>query len=134
MAERKRTKVLLAKVGLDGHDRGVLVVALALRDAGMEVIYTGRHASAEEVAETAVQEDVNVVGISALVDSHRAHIPKVIQALKNRGRGDIPVVLGGFIPPEDVPELKKAGVSEVFGTDSKLADIVAGLRGLAAKA
>ncbi|MBI4329717.1 MAG: cobalamin B12-binding domain-containing protein [Chloroflexi bacterium] len=133
MAERKRIKVLLAKVGLDGHDRGVLVVSLALRDAGMEVIYTGRHATPAMVAETASQEDVDIVGISALVDSHRTVLPKVIKALKDRGRGDIPVILGGFIQPEDIPELKQQGVAEVFGLDSKLGDIVAGIKQLVEK-
>ncbi len=124
MPKAKKIKVLMAKAGLDGHDRGVLIVSLALRDAGMEVIYTGRHQTPEAIADTAVQEDVNVVGISSLADAHRTLAPKVVSELKKRGRGDIPVILGGFIQPEDIPELKKNGVKEVFGLNTRLSAVV----------
>ncbi|MDO8567848.1 MAG: cobalamin B12-binding domain-containing protein [Dehalococcoidales bacterium] len=129
MAKTKKIKVLMAKAGLDGHDRGVLIVSLALRDAGMEVIYTGRHQTPEAIADTAVQEDVNIVGISSLADAHRTLAPKVVNELKKRGRGDIPVILGGFIQPEDIPELKKKGIAEVFSLDVRLDTIVDYIKG-----
>lgn len=114
----------MAKVGLDGHDRGVLVVCRALCDAGMEVIYTGLHQTPEAVAAAAVSEDVDLVGVSSLADAHRTLAPRVVNELKKRGRGDIPVILGGFIQPEDIPELKAKGIAEVFGFDVKLGVIV----------
>jgi methylmalonyl-CoA mutase cobalamin-binding domain/chain len=117
-------KVLMAKVGLDGHDRGALVVSMALRDAGMEVIYTGRHQTPEQVARAAVQEDVDFIGISSLADAHRTLVPKVAVELKKMG-GDIPIVLGGFIQPEDIAEFKEKGiVDEVFGIGTRLDTIV----------
>ncbi|MBI4288485.1 MAG: cobalamin B12-binding domain-containing protein [Chloroflexi bacterium] len=130
MDQTRPIRVLLAKPGLDGHDRGVIVVAMALRDAGMEVIYTGRHQSAEQIAEAAIQEDVDVVGLSSLADAHGVVVPKIIRLLRQKGGGNIPVVLGGFIQPEDVPSLKEAGVAGVFGIGSKLDDIVAFIRGI----
>ena len=124
MNKEKKIKVLMAKAGLDGHDRGVLMVCLALRDAGMEIIYTGRHQTPEAIAETAVQEDVDIVGLSSLADAHRTLAPKLVNELKKRGRGDKPVILGGFIQPEDIPELKRKGITEVFDLDVKLDTIV----------
>ena len=124
MKKGKRIKVLMAKAGLDGHDRGVLMVCLALRDAGMEVIYTGRHQTPEAIADTAVQEDVDIVGLSSLADAHRTLAPRLVNELRKRERGDKPVILGGFIQPEDIPELKRQGITEVFGLDVKLNEIV----------
>lgn len=115
----RKTKVLLAKVGLDGHDRGILMVAMALRDAGMEVIYMGLHQTPEQVASTALQEDVDMVGISSLADGHRTLVPRVINELRKRGV-DAPVLLGGFIQPEDIPELEAQGVKKVFGINTSL--------------
>jgi methylmalonyl-CoA mutase C-terminal domain/subunit len=115
----RKTKVLLAKVGLDGHDRGILMVAMALRDAGMEVIYMGLHQTPEQVASTALQEDVDMVGISSLADAHRTLVPRVINELRKRGV-DAPVLLGGFIQPEDIPELEAKGVKKVFGINTPL--------------
>lgn len=122
MQERK-IRVLLSKLGLDGHDRGVVNVAMALRDAGIEVIYLGRHVFPEEVAQSAIQEDVDLIGISSLADAHMTLTEQLIASLRKRG-SDIPVILGGFIQPEDVPKLKEMGVAEVFGIGTKLSAIV----------
>ena len=119
----KKIRVLLAKVGLDGHDRGILVIAVALRDAGMEVIYTGLHQTPERVAQIALQEGVDVVGISSLADAHRTLVPKVVQELKMR-KLEIPVILGGFIQPEDIPDLEKNGISKVFDINTRLDTVV----------
>ena len=124
MEKERKIRVLMAKVGLDGHDRGVLMICMALREAGMEVIYTGLHQSPEAVAEISLQEDVDIIGVSSLADAHRSLVPKLINELKKRQRDDIPVLLGGFIQPEDIPELKNKGVTEVFRPDSRLNDIV----------
>jgi methylmalonyl-CoA mutase, C-terminal domain len=115
----RRVRVLLSKVGLDGHDRGLWMVAMALRDAGMEVIYTGLHQTPERVAEVALQEGVDVVGISSLADAHRTLVPRVVEELRRRGL-DTPVILGGFIQPEDIPELEAKGVKKVFGINTRL--------------
>ena len=130
MTDKKRIRVLLAKPGLDGHDRGVLLVAMALRDAGMEVIYMGRHQTPEQIAEAAIQEDVDVVGLSSLADAHRSLAPRVVKLLQQKGSANTPVILGGFIQPEDIPFLKESGVAEVFGIGSKLDDIVKGIQAL----
>lgn len=122
MQERK-IRVLLSKLGLDGHDRGVVNVAMALREAGIEVIYLGRHVFPDEVAQAAIQEDVDLIGISSLADAHMTLMEQLIAALKSRG-SDIPVILGGFIQPEDIPKLKEMGVAEVFGIGTKLSAIV----------
>jgi len=119
----RKIKVLLAKVGLDGHDRGIMMVAMALKDAGMEVVYTGLHQSPAQVAEAALQESVDIVGISSLADAHRTLAPNVVDEIKKRGL-DIPVILGGFIQPEDIPELEAKGVSKVFGINTRLDTIV----------
>jgi methylmalonyl-CoA mutase, C-terminal domain len=109
-----RIRVVVAKPGLDGHDRGAKVVARALRDAGMEVIYTGLHQTPEQIVETAIQEDANAVGLSVLSGAHMTLFPKVVQMLRERGAGDIVVFGGGIIPDADIPELEKLGVAKVF--------------------
>ncbi|MGE5654389.1 MAG: cobalamin B12-binding domain-containing protein [Bacillota bacterium] len=107
-------RVLVAKPGLDGHDRGAKVIARALRDAGMEVVYTGLRQSPEQIAEAAIQEDVDVVGLSCLSGAHNHLFPRVVELLKEKGAGDILVVGGGVIPDDDIPGLKAAGVAEIF--------------------
>jgi len=120
----KKIRVLVAKPGLDGHDRGAKVVARALRDAGMEVIYTGLHQTAEMIVETAIQEDVDVVGLSLLSGAHMTLFVDVSKLLKKKGMEDVLLVGGGIIPEEDVPKLKKVGISEVFGPGTPCEDIV----------
>ena len=119
--EEKKIRVLIAKPGLDGHDRGAKVVARALRDAGMEVIYTGLRQTPEQIVETAIQEDVDVVGLSILSGAHTHLFPKIMELLKENGIKDIIVMGGGVIPEEDIPELKKVGIAEIFtpGTDTR---------------
>ncbi len=119
--EGKKIRVLIAKPGLDGHDRGAKVVARALRDAGMEVIYTGLRQTPEQIVETAIQEDVDVIGLSILSGAHTHLFPKVIELLKENNIKDIVVMGGGVIPEEDIPELKKVGISGIFtpGTDTR---------------
>ena len=124
----KKIRVLIAKPGLDGHDRGAKVVARALRDAGMEVIYTGLRQTPEDIVEAAIQEDVDAIGLSSLSGAHMALFPEVVKVLKKRGAGDILVVAGGIIPDDDIPKLKKAGIKAVFGPGTPLADIVAFFR------
>jgi len=124
MAEKvkeKKIRVLIAKPGLDGHDRGAKVVARALRDAGMEVIYTGLRQTPEQIVETALQEDVEVIGLSILSGAHTHLFPEIMRLLKENGADDILVIGGGVIPEEDIPELKKIGIAEVFtpGTDTR---------------
>lgn len=118
-------RVLVAKPGLDGHDRGAKVVARALRDAGMEVIYTGLRQTADKIAEAALQEDVDVIGLSILSGAHMVQVPRVMEALKARGIDDILVIVGGIVPPDEAIELKTHGVAEVFGPGTPLASIVA---------
>ena len=119
--EGKKIRVLIAKPGLDGHDRGAKVVARALRDAGMEVIYTGLRQTPEQIVETAIQEDVDVIGLSILSGAHTHIFPKVMELLKENNIEDIVVMGGGVIPEEDIPELKKIGIAEIFtsGTDTR---------------
>jgi methylmalonyl-CoA mutase C-terminal domain/subunit len=117
-------RVLVAKPGLDGHDRGAKVVARALRDAGMEVIYTGIRQTPEMIAEAALQEDVDVVGLSILSGAHLALVPRVIAALRERGVDDALVVVGGIIPPDDAERLKTRGVGAVFGPGTPMQAIV----------
>lgn len=112
---KEKIRVLIAKPGLDGHDRGAKVVARALRDAGMEVIYTGLRQTPEMIAEAALQEDVDVVGMSILSGAHMAQVPRVIELLQDSGMGDAKVFVGGIIPDQDIPLLKEKGVSAVFG-------------------
>ena len=120
----KNIRVLVAKLGLDGHDRGAKIVARALRDAGMEVIYTGLHQTAEMIVETAIQEDVDAIGLSLLSGAHMTLFLDVTKLLKEKGMSDVLVVGGGIIPEEDVPTLKKAGVSGVFGPGTPVDTIV----------
>ena len=117
----KRIRVLVAKPGLDGHDRGAKVIARALRDAGMEVIYTGLRQTVEQIVEAADAEDVNVVALSLLSGAHNTLFPEVVEALKAKGMSDVPVVGGGVIPESDIPGLKEAGVKAIFtpGTPTK---------------
>lgn len=122
-------RVIVAKVGLDGHDRGAKVVARAFRDAGMEVVYTGLHRSAEEVVEAAVQEDVDVVGLSVLSGAHMTVVPRVIDGLKAEGMGDVLVVVGGIIPTHDAEALRGLGVAEVFGPGAEIDALVAFVEG-----
>jgi methylmalonyl-CoA mutase C-terminal domain/subunit len=116
-------RVVVAKVGLDGHDRGAKIIARALRDAGMEVIYTGLHQTPEQVVETAIQEDVDAIGISILSGAHMTLIPRIIELLEENEAGDILVFCGGTIPRDDIPKLKALGVGEIFtpGTPTKKA-------------
>ena len=124
MSSEAKIRVLVAKPGLDGHDRGAKVVARALRDAGMEVIYTGLRQTPEQVVEAALQEDVDVIGLSILSGAHTVLFPKIMELLKENDMTDVLVVAGGIIPEEDVPELKKAGIAEVFGPGTPTTHIV----------
>ena len=119
--DKKKIRVLVAKPGLDGHDRGAKIVARALRDAGMEVIYTGLRQTPEQIVETAIQEDVNVIGLSILSGAHTHLFPRIMELLKENKVEDIIVIGGGVIPEEDIYELKKIGIAEVFtpGTDTR---------------
>lgn len=123
MAE-KRIRVIVAKPGLDGHDRGAKVVARALRDAGFEVIYTGLRQTPEQIVEAALSEDVNVVALSLLSGAHNTLFPKIVELLKEKGMGDVLVIGGGVIPDTDIPGLKKAGVAAVFTPGTPTSDIV----------
>jgi len=124
MAEQGRARILIAKPGLDGHDRGAKIVARALRDAGFEVIYTGLHQTPEMIVEAALQEDVNAIGMSILSGAHNHLFPAVIDLLKEKGAGDIVVFGGGIIPEEDAEALKKKGVREIFTPGTPLGKIV----------
>jgi len=120
----RKIRVLIAKPGLDGHDRGAKVVARALRDAGMEVIYTGLRQMPEDIVEAAIQEDVDAIGLSSLSGAHMTLFPEVVRLLKKRGSGEIVVVGGGIIPADDIPKLKRAGIKAVFGPGTPLGEIV----------
>ena len=119
---------MIAKAGLDGHDRGAKVIARALRDAGMEVIYTGLHQTPEQVVETAIQEDADAVGISILSGAHMTLVPRIVDLLRERGADDVLVVVGGTIPGDDIVTLKTQGVAEVFTPGAPTASIVEFLR------
>jgi len=123
MTEEHKIRVLVAKPGLDGHDRGAKVVARALRDAGMEVIYTGIRQTPEMIVEAAIQEDVDVVGLSILSGAHLELFPPIIDGLKSKGVTDIPIIAGGIIPDEDIPTLKQLGVKAVFGPGTSTGNI-----------
>jgi len=129
-ATARKIRVVVAKPGLDGHDRGAKIIARALRDAGMEVIYTGLHQTPEQIAETVIQEDADAVGLSILSGAHMTLVPKVVALLKAQGVDDVLVTVGGTIPADDIPELKQLGVAEVFtpgaGTDEIVDFIRAG--------
>jgi methylmalonyl-CoA mutase C-terminal domain/subunit len=128
----KPIRVLIGKVGLDGHDRGVKLVARALRDAGMEVIYTGLHQTPEQVVSAAVQEDVDAIGLSVLSGAHNTLFIRVLELLKEQGAEDIAVFGGGIIPDEDVPRLKAAGVRALFRPGTPMREIVEFVKGLKA--
>jgi methylmalonyl-CoA mutase C-terminal domain/subunit len=123
MGERK-IRVLVAKPGLDGHDRGAKVIARALRDAGMEVIYTGLRQTPEQIASAALQEDVQVIGLSILSGAHMVIVPRVLELLREKGATEIKIVLGGIIPDADIETLKKAGVAAVFQPGTSTRDII----------
>ena len=120
----RRIRVVVAKPGLDGHDRGAKIIARALRDAGMEVIYTGLHQTPEQIVETALQEDADAVGISILSGAHMTLVPKITQLLKEQGAEDVCLVVGGTIPANDIPELKRLGVAEIFTPGSTVQEII----------
>jgi methylmalonyl-CoA mutase C-terminal domain/subunit len=124
MATARQIRVLLAKPGLDGHDRGVKVLALALRDAGMEVIYTGLRQTPEQIVAAAIQEDVDVVGLSCLSGAHNYLFPRVVELLRAQGANDILVLGGGIIPESDIPALKAQGTQEIFGPGTATTEIV----------
>ena len=124
MVNGKKIRVLIAKPGLDGHDRGAKIIARAIRDAGMEVVYTGIRQTAEEIVETALQEDVKVVGLSMLSGGQVHHVAKVRKLLDEKGLDDILLIVGGIIPKEDVPRLKKQNVKGVFGPGTPMEEIL----------
>lgn len=121
---RKKIRILVAKPGLDGHDRGAKVICRALRDAGMEVIYSGLRRTPEEIVQAAIQEDVDVIGLSILSGAHTVLFPKIIHLLKDNEAGDIVVIAGGIIPEKDIPKMKKIGIAEIFLPGSSTQDIV----------
>ena len=125
MAIEEKIRVLLAKPGLDGHDRGVKVLALALRDAGMEVIYSGLRQTPEQIVAAAIQEDVDVIGLSCLSGAHNHLFPRVVELLQAQGADDILVIGGGIIPESDIPELKAKGTKEIFGPGTPTTAIIA---------
>ena len=121
---RRKIRVVVAKPGLDGHDRGAKIIARALRDAGMEVIYTGLHQTPEQIAETAIQEDADAVGLSILSGAHLTLVPRVVELLREQGADDVLVTVGGTIPNDDIAELEKLGVAAVFTPGASTDDIV----------
>ena len=125
----RKIRVVVAKPGLDGHDRGAKIVARALRDAGMEVIYTGLHQTPEQIVETAIQEDADAVGVSLLSGAHMTLVPRILELLRENGADDVLVVLGGTIPEDDAAELQKQGVAAVFGPGAPTTEIVDFLKG-----
>jgi methylmalonyl-CoA mutase C-terminal domain/subunit len=124
--------VVVAKPGLDGHDRGAKIIARALRDAGMEVIYTGLHQTPEQIAETALQEDADAVGLSILSGAHMTLVPRVVKLLREQGADEVVVTVGGTIPSDDIPGLKELGVAEVFTPGSSTQEIIDFIRGAVA--
>jgi len=128
LLSKAKLRVVIAKPGLDGHDRGAKVIARALRDAGMEVIYTGLHQTPEQIVETAIQEDADAVGISILSGAHMTLVPRIVDLLRTRGADEVLVLVGGTIPRDDVEELKRLGVAEVFTPGAPTSEIVEFLR------
>lgn len=124
MANERRLRILIAKPGLDGHDRGARVIARALRDAGFEVIYTGCHQTPEQIVQTALQEDVDMIGLSILSGAHNYSFPRIMELLRENNAEDIVVIGGGIFPLEDIPKLKSIGIKEIFTPGSKLDDII----------
>ncbi|EWG08223.1 MAG: cobalamin B12-binding domain-containing protein [Candidatus Aramenus sulfurataquae] len=129
----KRIKVIVAKLGLDGHDRGAKVIARALKDAGMEVVYTGLRQTPEQIVKTAVQEDADVIGISILSGAHLELVPRVVEFMKKYGLNDVGLVVGGVIPPQDIERLKEMGVDEVFLPGSSLKEVVEKVKSVASR-
>ncbi len=129
----KKIRVLVAKAGLDGHDRGAKVIACALRDAGMEVIYTGLHQTPEAVVEAALQEDVDAVGVSILSGAHMTLFPRILKLMRDQGLADVLLTGGGIIPEEDSQELEKAGVGRLFGPGTPMRDVIEYIRGEVAR-
>src|SRR5215213_5374871 len=128
-AQGRKIRVVVAKPGLDGHDRGAKIIARALRDAGMEVIYTGLHQTPEQIAATVVQEDADAVGLSILSGAHMTLVPRIVELLKEQDAEDVVLTLGGTIPADDIPELKKLGVDEIFTPGASTDEIVEFIRG-----
>jgi methylmalonyl-CoA mutase C-terminal domain/subunit len=125
----RKIRVVVAKPGLDGHDRGAKIIARALRDAGMEVIYTGLHQTPEQIVETVLQEDADAVGLSILSGAHMTLVPRVVELLRAQEAGDVIVTVGGTIPAQDIPELKQLGVAAVFTPGAPTSDIIEFIRG-----
>src|SRR5215210_7993563 len=125
----RKIRVVVAKPGLDGHDRGAKIIARALRDAGMEVIYTGLHQTPEQIVETVLQEDADAVGLSILSGAHMTLVPRVVELLREQDAGDVVVTVGGTIPAQDIPELKELGVAEVFTPGAPTSAIIDFIRG-----
>jgi len=124
----EKIKVLIAKPGLDGHDRGAKIIARGLRDAGFEVVYTGLHQTPEEIVATAIQEDVDVIGVSSLAGAHMYLFPRIVELLTEKGADDIPVFGGGIIPEDDIPVLQKAGVKAIFTPGSPVDETINWIR------
>ncbi|MBW1681487.1 MAG: cobalamin B12-binding domain-containing protein [Deltaproteobacteria bacterium] len=133
MDEERKIRILMSKVGLDGHDRGLKVVSVLLRNEGFEVINLGRFQTAETIVSAAVQEDVDVIGLSILGDEYRIYVPRIIKLMKERGLNDVAFILGGVIPPDEIPKLKKAGVDEIFPSGTLLSTISQDIRKLVEK-
>ncbi len=131
MSKKGKIRILIAKPGLDGHDRGAKVIARALRDSGMEVIYTGLRQSPEDIVEAAIQEDVQFIGLSILSGAHNHIFPKVVELLKERGVDDIRIIAGGIIPDEEIPKWKNIGIEAIFGPGSSTTEIIDYINGIA---
>jgi len=124
MNQKRKIRVLVAKPGLDGHDRGARIIARAYRDGGFEVVYSGLHQTPEEIVQAAIQEDVDMIGLSSLAGAHMYLFPRVVDLLKEKGADDIVVCGGGIFPEEDIPQLKKAGIKEIFTPGTPLTEVV----------
>ena len=131
--QQRKIRVVVAKPGLDGHDRGAKIIARALRDAGMEEIYTGLHQTPEQIAATAVQEDADAIGLSILSGAHMTLVPRVVELLHEQGADDVVLTVGGTIPSDDIPELKKLGVAEIFTPGAGTDEIVEFIRAAVAQ-
>lgn len=128
MNQKRKVRVLVAKPGLDGHDRGARIIARAYRDAGYEVVYSGLHQTPEEVVQAAIQEDVDMIGLSSLAGAHMYLFPRVVELLKEKNASDIVVCGGGIFPEEDIPKLKDAGINEIFTPGTPLTEVVGWVR------
>ena len=129
VTSEKKIRVVVAKPGLDGHDRGAKIIARALRDAGMEVIYTGLHQTPEQIVETVIQEDADAVGLSILSGAHMTLVPRIVELLEGQGVDDVVVTVGGTIPADDIPELERLGVAAVFTPGAPTTEIIDFIRG-----